>query len=271
MAIFYRQEMTIGGDFAMITAVPVWYAPYKRQRRPRCNPTKEAQAWVNKKNAEDRLFYLVHENFGLDDYRLGLDFIDDCLPGSLSDLKRIMRNFWKRLRRIYERHGVELRYIWVAEMSYSGRYHVHGFLPGGVPREKIERAWGNGHANCAGFQYDREGLRAYCNYVLKSPILSKSWCGSRNLRQPQKRRTDYALRQKDVAAAQQGDFALLEQRLKSWRIANEWQIEEIEVVEPEAQVQMPWAVTDSAVRYNEVNGMPYLYIRLCRRDARLSY
>ena len=275
MVTFYRQQVTIGGDFAMLTAVPVTWRQRvrgeKRRRRQDCKPTREAQQWVNKRNAEERLFLTAHANFGIDDYRLGLDFTDATLPGDLTELKRLMRNFWGRLRTLYKRHGVELKYIWVAERSESGRFHVHGFLPGGVPRGEIEAAWGMGHANCAGFQYDRQGLRGYCNYVLKNPLMGKAWCGSRNLKRPERRQSDYVLRQKDVAAAQAGDFFALEQRLKGWSVLNDWQIEGIQIDEPDRQVTMEWAVTGAELRQNEVNGLPYLYIKLCKRSARLSY
>ena len=275
MVTFYRQQVTIGGDFAMLTAVPVTWQQRvkgeKRRRRKDCKPTREAQVWVNKRNAEERLFLTAHANFGIGDYRLGLDFTNKTLPKDLAELKKKMRNFWARLRTLYKRHGVELKYIWAVERSEVGRFHVHGFIPGGVPREEIEKVWGMGHANCAGFQYSREGLRDYCNYVLKNPLMGKSWCGSRNLKRPERRQSDYVLRQKDIAAAQSGDFFNLEQRLKSWAVLKEWEIEDLAVEEPDPQITMDWAVTGSEVRHNEVNGMPYLYIRLCRRSARLSF
>lgn len=275
MSVFYRQEMTIGGDFAQITAVPILWAKRqkgeKRRRRQDCKPTTEAQAWLNKKNAKEHLFFLAHENFNTKDYAVGLGFEDRYLPKDLNDLKRLMRNFWNRLRRAYKKHGIELRYIWIPEMSGRGRYHVHCFLSGGVPREEIEQAWRLGNANCHRFQYSTEGLQGYCNYVVKSPILAKSWCGSRNLRRPRKRCSDYILQRKDVLLAQLGDFSALEQRLRSWSVTKDWEATEYQIDEPSLQIDLDWAVSGSEVRYNEVNGLPYLYIRLYRRGAKLSY
>ena len=275
MVTFYRQQVTIGGDFAMLTAVPVTWRQRvkgeKRRRRKDCKPTREAQVWVNKRNAEERLFLTAHANFGIKDFRLGLDFTDANLPKDLPELKRIMRNFWGRLRNLYKRYEAELKYIWVAERSEGGRFHVHGFIPGGVPRELIEKAWGLGHANCAGFQYDREGLRGYCNYVLKNPLMGKSWCGSRNLKRPERKQSDYVLRQKDLEAARRGDFWELEERLRSWSVLRDFEIEDVGLEEPDRQITMDWAVTGSEVRENEVNGLPYLYIKLCRRSAKFSF
>ena len=159
----------------------------------------------------------------------------------------MVRLFWLRVKRIYKKHGVTLKYIWIPERSGKGRYHIHGFLSGGVPREEVERAWGKGRANCIRFQYDRQGLAGYVHYVCKDPILGKRWCGSRNLTPPERRQSDYTIRRADIDAARRCDRAALERRYEGW------------------------AVVESEVRDNEVNGLPYLYIRLCRKGAALSW
>ena len=248
---FYRHTMTIGGDFALATAVPVTWIPKargeKRRRRKECKPTSEAQAWCNRIHAEQKLFYIAHQNFGLDDYRLGLDFAGEYLPRDIAALKKTMRLYLLRLKRVYKRHGRELKYIWVPERSGRGRYHVHGFLSGGVPREEIEKAWGKGRANCERLQYDRQGLAGYTHYICKDPLLGKRWCGSRNLKTPTRRQSDYKLRRKDVDAVRRCDREALE------------------------RIYPGWAVVETEVRDNDVNGMPYLYIRLCRKGAAFSY
>ena len=265
--IFYRQQMMIGGDFAMVTAVPALQEVDqrgKRRRRGRCNPTKEAQAWGNKRRAEEYFFYLIHENFTLEDNRLDLDFTFENMPKDEADLKRIMRNFIVRLRRRYEKHGLELRLVWVPEISVGGRYHVHGFTNGGVSAEEIRKAWKLGRANCSPFQYDQQGLAGYIHYVFKDPLLSKHWNATKNLKKPTIRKSDYVLRRKDVEAVRRGDLRALEQRLPGWSVIEareEWE-------EPSV---FNWSVVESEVRDNEVNGLPYLYIRLCRKNARLSW
>lgn len=238
----------------MVTAVPVtwetgrWSRERRRgKRRKDCKPTSEAQAWCNRIHSEQKLFYTVHENFGLSDYRLGLDFADPFLPADMTELKRIMRCFLLRLKRLYKKHGQELKYIWIPEWSGKGRYHIHGFLSGGVPRDEIEGCWGKGHANCCRFQYSKEGLAGYVHYVCKDPLLGKRWCGSRNLKKPTERCSDYNLRKKDVDAARRCDFAELEKRYPGW------------------------TAVESEVRDNEVNGLPYLYIKLVRRSAAMSW
>ncbi len=91
------------------------------------------------------------------------------------------------------------------------------------------------------------------------------------MRQPQNRCSDYILRRKDVLLAQLGDFSALEQQLRSWSVTKEWEVTEYQIDEPSLQIDLDWAVSGSEVRYNEVNGLPYLYIRLYRRGAKLSY
>ncbi len=264
---FYRQQMITGGDFATITAVPVLQEVDKRgyrRRRGRCNPTTEAQAWCNKRRAEEYFFYLIHQNYSLEDYRLDLDFAPHSLPESIEDLRRIMRNFIVRLRRRYEKYGKELRMVWIPESAGGGRYHVHGFINSGVSVEEIRKAWKLGRANLSPLQYDRQGLAGYIHYVFKDPLLSKHWCATKNLKKPTIRKSDYTLRIKDVEAVRRGDFQELEQRIPGWSVIEareEWE-------EPGV---FNWSIVESEVRDNDVNGLPYLYIRLCRKNARLSW
>lgn len=269
MRSFYRQRMMVGGDFAVVTAVPVFCDeagrnPYERRRRPRYKPTSEAQAWANKKRAEDYFFCLMHANFGLEDYRLDLDFMDECLPQNEEELKRMMRNFIVRLRRRYQKYGVEMKLVWIAEFSPGGRRHIHGFLSGGVPVQEIQEAWNLGRANCLFFKYEKKGFSGYVHYVFKGSLLSKKWCATKNLKKPKERKADSVLRRKDVAAIRCGDLKALEERLKGW-----------EVIEAREEWDEPsvfnWSAVEATVRDNVINGMPYLYIRLCRKGAKLSY
>lgn len=269
MRAHYRQRMMIGGDFAVVTAVPVFSDevggnPYERRRRPRYKPTSEAQAWANKKRAEDYFFYLMHENFGLEDYRLSLTFKDECLPKNDLELKRVMRNFILRLRRRYEKYGIEMKLVWISERASTGRYHIHGFLSGGLPLDEISKAWKVGIADCDLLQYEKRGMAGYIHYVFKESILTKKWCATKNLKKPKERKADAVLRRKDVAAIRRGDLQVLEQRLKGW-----------EVIEAREEWEEPsvfnWSAVEATVRDNAVNGMPYLYIRLCRKGAKLSY
>lgn len=266
MGVFYRMHMIEGGEFAGVTAYPVFQESVNglRRRRPRCNPTKEAQAYANKKRAEEYFFYLVHQNFTIQDNRLDLDFAWDRMPGGMEALKRVMRNFIQRLRRLYRRHGLELKLIWIPEATELGRYHIHGFINGGVPPLLIQKIWRHGRVNTSPFQYDREGLAAYIHYVFKAPLGAKKWNATKNLLKPKERVRNYAMTHSMVDAARRGDYAALEKALPGWEVVDareEWE-------EPSLT---NWAVVSSEVRDNEVTALPYVYIKLCRSDAKLSW
>ncbi|MBQ8893414.1 MAG: hypothetical protein IJ043_03290 [Clostridia bacterium] len=267
MAYFYRMKMMSGGDFAGITAYPV-HQPKSNggrlRRRSRCNSTKEAQAWGNKRRAEDYFFYLIHNNYGLEDQRLDLDITWPNMPKSVEEFKRIMRNFVQRLRRLYRRWGLELRLVWIPEITLEGRYHVHAFINGGVPIMLIQKCWRIGRANSSPFQYDREGLRGYIHYVFKKPLVAKHWCATKNLKKPQERCSDYILQRKIVEAVRRGDYTTLERALPGWEVVNHRE-------EFEEPTLVNWDVITSDVIDNEVDGQPYIYIKLCRRDAALSF
>lgn len=267
MSCFYRMKMMSGGDFAGIAAYPVHQPKSsggKLRRRSRCNPTKEAQAWGNKRRAEEYFFYLIHNNYGLADQRLDLDFAWKNMPKGMDEFKRVMRNFVQRLRRLYRRWGLELKFVWIPEETLGGRYHVHAFVNGGVPIGLIEKCWGLGRANYSLFQYDREGLKGYIHYVFKKPLTARHWCATKNLKKPQERSSDYILQRRIVDAVRRGDYSALEKALPEWEVIahrEEW----------EEPTVMNWDVVASDVVDNEVDGQPYLYIRLCRRGAALSF
>lgn len=266
--MFYRQHSIQGGDFMSIKAYPVPEGSKgkacQRRRRPRCNPTTEAQAWVNKKRAEEYFFYLIHNNYGLSDYRLDLDFAWENMPKNVDELKRIMRNFKERLRRRYRRLGLELKLVWIPECTELGRFHVHGFINGGLHISQIQKIWKLGRANSSPFQYDREGLAGYIHYVFKKPLTAKHWCATKNLKKPTERVSNYFMSRRVVDLVRRGDYRELERILPGWEVVSaqeEWE-------EPSV---FNWAVVSSEVNDNEVNGNPYLYIRLCRRNAALSW
>lgn len=156
------------------------------KRRKRCNPTKEIQKKLNQKNAEKKLTRLAHLNFTDKDLALHLTYRDDAMPASIEESERYLDNFIKRLRRLYKKLGLVLRYIRATERgAKNGRIHHHLMVTGGVDRDELEELWGNGYANSKRLQFDDRGITDLAHYMVKDRVTYKRWSGSRNLIKPE--------------------------------------------------------------------------------------
>jgi len=193
----YRERLIIAGDWIFGEVHPEWRPAGKRRGKFRA--TSEMQARLNERRSALQMTALAHENFGKTDYNLNLTFRDGCCPADRDELERVIRNFVARIRRIYRRAGIELRYIIERGFSGMGRPHAHIYLTGGIPREEIEAAWGLGYANCRGLEFTETGITDLSAYIAGQKREGKTdaehvrmkgerrWTGSRNLRRPVER------------------------------------------------------------------------------------
>ena len=180
---FNRYRVNVCGDYMDGDIYPVFQPAGKR--RSRCNPTKEIQQKLNQRNAEKKLTRLAHLNFTEKDLALHLTYRDDEMPESIQDAERILDNFVKRLRRMYKRLGIELKYIRATERgAKNGRIHHHLMITGGVDRDELEELWGKGYANTKRLQFDDKGITGLAHYMAKDRVTFKRWSGSRNLVKP---------------------------------------------------------------------------------------
>lgn len=169
------------------------------KRRGKFRATSEVQQRLNERQARLRLVTMIHANFHRGDYALHLTYADEELPESAEGFERDIRNFISRLRRIYKRLGVELRYIVVRGWSGKGRPHLHIILTGGAERDVIEDCWGKGRANCDRLEFNAGGVADLAFYIGGQLAEGKAdaehvrrrgerrWSGSRNLIRPVER------------------------------------------------------------------------------------
>lgn len=181
---FNRSRVNVCGEYMDGDIYPVFQPAGKRRKR--CNPTKEIQKRLNQKNAEKKLTRIANLNFTKMDLALHLTYRDDAMPASIEEAERIMDNFIKRLRRLYKKLGIELRYIRSIERgAKNGRIHHHLMLTGGADRDELEELWGNGYANSKRLQFDDKGITDLAHYMVKDRVTYKRWSGSRNLVKPE--------------------------------------------------------------------------------------
>lgn len=248
---FIRKRVWRCGDYIEAETYPVFQK--QGMRRAKCNPTREAQRRLNQRDAERRLTRIMHLNFTEKDYELDLTFAEVI---SETDAMRELENYIKRLRRIYRKAGIELRYLYTIEVGKrSGRTHIHMTITGGIDRDVLEQCWGNGYANTRRLQFDEGGLAGLAKYICKEgrpdaeteKRTYRRWSGSRNLKKPVPEVTDGEVTVQDVAEAVEA----IERRDAAEDVRREWPGYEL--------------VEATAIR-NAVNRGLYVSMSMCRRE-----
>ena len=178
-----------------------------RLRAARKNITPERQQKQNMARAKRRLVLLIEANFRAEeDYHLTLTYRDP--QPDLERVKKDIRNFFGKVRRIREKRGLgEVKFLYTIGHDAGKRIHAHVIINGGISREELERIWGHGIANGSQLQEFGNGLQGIANYVYKQNERErlrgnrrnlKSWSGSRNLKKPKVRTSDSKVSNRQV-------------------------------------------------------------------------
>ena len=182
--IFTRERIVVSGDRMEVSIYPVFQKPGRR--RAKCRPSKEIQKRLNERNSIREAIRVAEANFRQGDYALHLTYDEE--PESLEDARRLLDNFLKRLRRLYAKEDLELRYMKRTEKGKkAGRIHHHLYLTGGVDRDRIEELWGNGRCNSRRLQFGKDGIEGLTAYIAgegKGRDTYRRWSCSRNCVRP---------------------------------------------------------------------------------------
>lgn len=169
-----------------------------RRQRGRNGKTPEAQKRLNRKNSIKLFRNEVELNFDENDYVVHLTYAEE--PVSLEDAKKDIRNFFRRLKRIYERQCLpELKYIWIAERGLeNGRLHFHSIITGGLSPKEIEHIWGKGEVKADNLCFGPNGVAELVYYLSKAPETFRRWNGSKNLVKPKVVESEFLLSPTEV-------------------------------------------------------------------------
>lgn len=174
-------------DYIEIDLFPFMELKYKPSRSGKKKATTPKQKKLNDKKARRYFRLLAKSNFGQHDYHLTLSYRDDTLPDTVEAAEKQVRNFLRRLKRVYKSEGKKLKYIYVTEEGAGKqRLHHHLFInaEAGVSRNKIEDTWGLGYANSVRIQLEQGGIEGLVCYLSKDPKGRKRYTSSRNLVKP---------------------------------------------------------------------------------------
>ena len=218
---FFREKQIIqGSEFRDVEIVS--YTTEQERRLPRIKKKAVSslkQIKANDKNSQKHLRWLINSNFTEEDYRLDLTYENE--PLSLEEAEKKLANFKRRLKSLYKKHGLELKYIAVTgggspKKRGEGltRIHHHLIINGGISRDEIEACWSVGRGSkkrsigrrsCQHLQLkeNEQGFEALAVYFFQHSKEreknEKRWSASTNLKQPIERRDDNAFTSLSVA------------------------------------------------------------------------
>ena len=261
----YRERRYHCGDYLEVAIYPV-YRP-AGSRCGRAKPTSEGQAKLNYINSQKELVRLLNANFTENDIEVHLTYRDEYLPGTKEEADRLLRNYLRRLKRRYNKLGIELKYVYVTEgtgfpeanaESFGGskgsdgkRFHHHVTLSGGLDRDELEILWSFGYANSRRLVFNENGVEGLAKYVTKQMREEiekgkRSFSCSKNLYHPEPIDRDgrFSHKTMKVMCERPGDGA--------------------EVLEA---VFDGYEAAEVKSFYNDCNGGVYIYARLYRKDA----
>lgn len=193
----YKQKEIISGNRKEVFIYPEFAKSLKGKRKSKWKKSSEAQERLNAINSERNFIRIINCNFTENDYLITLEYTNANRPDDIETVKNDVRNYIRRVRNYYRRHGFrEIRYaIKLENGEIRGNIHIHIYLTGGADRNEIERLWGKGTANTKRLQPEYyEGLDRIASYTIKKPKKSaktgislkggRRWIGSRNLEKP---------------------------------------------------------------------------------------
>lgn len=205
----YIEKVTLAGKTKEIERYYT-YRTYaqgeKRSRKKEMSTEKQQEA--NERQATKKLRQLMNENFDGNSLYLTQEYFKE--PGkdyvSPEQMKADMKAFLAKARRLYRRHGTELKYVWVAAVGKRSARHFHTVMSG-IPgmdykqvRDELQKIWdsiyiarhsGRSHIHLEYLYGDNYGrLAAY--FIKQSKTtwetigkkIGKRWNSSRNLQKP---------------------------------------------------------------------------------------
>ena len=226
-------------------------------RKARCNATLPKVKHLNDKRSRDNFEWRLVNNFTDRDYSAVLTFENDVTE---DEARRILENFYKRLRRFYKSRGVDLKRMTVQEYGeIGGRLHYHLIVNSGgkILRTDIIDLWGKiGNCYIKNLDFKNDDIFALCHYLEKQqkqcPKNKCSWSCSKNLMRPEITTDDNAVSRKTMRRLQ--DAARNDELVKC-----------IE------QIYRGWCVVgDPVVDTNAVTGRLFASFKLKRKTSSSS-
>lgn len=188
-------EMTI---VAGATIEKKKYHCYKARARgePRARRSKETSVQmeeVNRRNAENKLRWILNTNFKGGDYHLVLHYqwYKGMTYRTPEEMKADMQKYMRNMRTRYRKEDREFLFVYVFEIGERGSRHIH-IVQNSIGMEKIRECWEHGRVTCTPLD-DSGDYRLLASYLMKysdktfrtvGRLMGKRYSCSRNLKEP---------------------------------------------------------------------------------------
>ena len=221
-----RECRHCSGDYMEIDIFPV--RKVSNTRKAKYKPSSETQKKLNQKNAARRLTWLIQENFGTNDYYVGLNY-PASYDVNLADADKLLKNAFDNLgfsarahsrilkvartiadldksemiKRKHQKAGFEFKYITTTEIGdKKHRPHHHVICSGELGASILRQEWDKqfeayktkpttSFSHAKHLQFTRTGLAGIAFYTCKDPSLAyRSYNCSKNLRRPEAENRD---------------------------------------------------------------------------------
>lgn len=200
MRSLMRECRHCSGDYMEIDIYPV--RKISKSRKAKYKPSSETQKKLNQKNAARRLTWLIQENFGTNDYYIGLNYPAEY-DVNLAEADKLLKNWLRRIKRKYQKAGFEFKYITTTEIGdKKHRPHHHIICSGELGASIMRQEWdkqfeaykkkpSTSFSHAKHLQFTRTGLSGIAFYTCKDPSLAyRSYNCSKNLRRPEAENRD---------------------------------------------------------------------------------
>ena len=143
------------------TTIRIRATENKGTRKKKRKPSSESVKRNNEKLAEKHLGILLGHNFTDGDYHITLTYAKEPEP---EESKKILRNYLDRLRRLYKRSGVILK--WVVVTEYHGPRLHHHLIINRLNWKQVRDLWKHGSAFINEL-YSSGDYRKLAGYLIK--------------------------------------------------------------------------------------------------------
>lgn len=210
---------------------PIIKLSAEARREAKSRRTSAKMAAINRRNTERHMMRLIEHNFtrsawvttltyaypaedyGMCNLKELSDLYDrDGLPWDMARVKKDLRNFVGRLKRMLKKKGVAGKSVkWLfrieegVEPPAGGlppKYHIHGVIEAeGLTRDDIEAAWQSRHGFTTVERLDlrNDGPMRLARYLNKQRRGGRWWSHSRNLKAPEPRISDRRMSRRRMA------------------------------------------------------------------------
>ncbi len=153
-------------------------------RGERVGITSEEQKIINQRHAEDKIRWIMNNNFRDGDYYLTYDYTKENRPETKEEMRKDISDCLKKMRKEYRKLGMELKYIHVMEIGAKKARHHH-LVVNEIPVKILRKCWTKGRIHITPLNTNGQ-YKKLANYFIKyssttKELQRKRYYSSKNL------------------------------------------------------------------------------------------